>query len=263
MTTMSRRLMAVANCLFMVSVCGSPLVVVASDYSQAVISRTKPVLYWEFNESCGPAKDLAPDLAGRSNTGSYENATRGGPGPRPCDGLTKMDLGNAATSVNRTGAIRFVQPRTAAHVPVDRYSVQCWFQSTTAFHSDAVHTVLGRGNSNGEARDTVGVGGTLNLTQLGRMYFYEPASGKIFSGSRTIDPDTWYHVLFVRNGRSVKVYLNGRVEIDADVGPWPGGDGEQLTIGNRADYAVKRYAFGLAGWSTRWRSGTGRWNPAR
>ena len=93
----------------------------------------------------------------------------------------------------------------------------------------------------------MGVGGTLNLTQPGRLYFYEPVSGKFFSGARTLHPDTWYHLVFVRSGRNVKVYLNGLVEIIAKAGPWAGGDGEQLTVGNRADYVAKRYAFGLAG----------------
>jgi hypothetical protein len=158
-----------------------------------------------------------------------------------------MDPDNAAASIQRTGAVRYSRLKTDAGVPTDRYSVQCWFLSTVPFHTNAVHTVFGRGNSSGEARDTVGVGGASELTQSGRVYFYEPASGRITSGRSTLDADTWYHVVFVRNGAEAKVYLNGHVEINTQAGPWPGGDGEQLTVGNRADYLLKRHTLGLTG----------------
>ncbi len=217
-----------------------------SHYAAAVMSKTKPVLYWELNETNGPARDAAATARG-ANDGVYENVTFGGPGPRPVDGLSKMDSQNTAPSVNRRGAVRYARVKTTAGVPTDRYSVQGWFRSTLPFAANAVHTLFGRGNGAGEARDTVGVGGSWNLSPLGKLYFYEPVTGKVIAGTTTLRPDRWYHVVMVRDGANVKVYLNGRMEIDTEAGAWPGGDGEQLTAGNRADYASMQYAYGLEG----------------
>jgi hypothetical protein len=217
-----------------------------STYSIAVIDKSRPSIYWELNETNGTAKDLVGDPREGANDGTYENVAFGASGPRPSDGLAKMASGNSASSVNRVGAIRHARLSTVARVPNDNYSVQCWFKSTAPFGSNVVHTIIGRGNGPTQARDTVGVGGA-GLTQQGRLYFYEPVSNQIVSGLRAVYSNTWYHLVFLRSGRNVKVYLNGRLEIDTNVAAWGGGSGEHLTIGNRTDYVPLGYAFGMQG----------------
>jgi len=49
------RLVSAAGCLLLASIGGPPAA--GSPYSEAVVSKTKPVLYWGLNETRGPAKD--------------------------------------------------------------------------------------------------------------------------------------------------------------------------------------------------------------
>lgn len=240
------RLMNAVSCLLVFSV-WAPSSTEGSNYPAVVMSKTKPALYWEFNETNGLATSAAVARGSGSRDGVFENVTVGVAGPRPGDGLSKMDPQNAALGVNRRSALRYARLRTVAGISTEKYSVQSWFRSTVPFDANAVHTLFGRGNSDGELRDTVGVGGTWNMSPLGKLYFYEPISGKVVAGKTSLRPDRWYHVVMVRDGAVVKVYLNGRVDIDFQIGAWAGGDGEQLTVGNRTDFALKQYAYGLEG----------------
>ena len=80
----------------------------SSGYSAAVISGTKPVLYWELNETAGPAKDAAGRATGGAHDAVYENVTFGANGPRPSDGLAGMDQGNRARA--RIGRVQSGTP---------------------------------------------------------------------------------------------------------------------------------------------------------
>ena len=220
----------------------------SSGYSAAVISGTKPVLYWELNETAGPAKDAAGRATGGAHDAVYENVTFGANGPRPSDGLAGMDQGNRAPGTHRAGAVRYSRLKTAAKVPADKYSVQCWFKSFMPFDSLGVHSVLGRGNGRAfmaDARDTVGVGGDDHRTREGKVYFYEPLSGVIVNGKTRLRSNAWHHLVLVRDGNRIQVFVNGNLEIETEVS-WGGGDGEHLTVGNRVDCGPG-CAYGLMG----------------
>ena len=213
-------------------------------YSAAVIESSKPSLYWEFNETSGPAKNTVSG----SKDGVSDAAAFGGAGPRPVDGLLQMPPENTSVGFERAGTVKHPSLKTGVGIPTDTYTVQGWFLSTVPSSSSAVQNIFGRGNSTGEARDTVGVGGTWNLSPVGKLYFYEPVTGKVVAGTTMLAPNRWYHVVLVRDGTNVRVYLNGQLEIDAQKLGWPGGDGEQFAVGNRADYPNNgQPAYGLKG----------------
>ncbi len=217
-----------------------------SSYSAAVLRQTEPALYWGLNETSGFAQDLAVTLGG-PNDGEYDKVKLGGPGLRLSDGFSKMEPQGVAPIFNRNGAVTYGSLRRTAGVSTDRYSVQGWFRSTVPFGANAVHNLFGRGNSMEEARDMVGVGGSWNMSPLGKLYFFEPVTGAVVAGTTMLRPDKWYHVVLVRDADKVCVFLNGQMEIDAQALGWPGGDGEQLAIGNRTDYATKQTTYGLTG----------------
>ena len=85
-----------------------------------------------------------------------------------------FDADNKAVYVERTGAVRYTGLSRAANIRPTCYSVQCWFKSTVPFGSNAVHTVLGRGNGPAfmtDTRDIVGVGGTYRRNIRGQTVF--------------------------------------------------------------------------------------------
>lgn len=215
-------------------------------YSTKVISQSKPVLYWELSEAGDTVKDAAT-AEGGVNDGIFESVKTEGPGPRATDRFSKMAAENMSVAVDKTSAIRYESLTTSGGISTDTYTAQVWFLSTVPLETAAVHNLFGRGNSTGEARDTVGIGGSWNMSPMGKLYFYEPVTGKVISGSATIRPDRWHHVVLVRDGESVKIYLDGQLDINAAALPWPNGDGEQFTAGNRTDYAIAQVAYGVTG----------------
>lgn len=241
------RLLIVLACTSLLTVLPKPMAA-GSDYSAAVISQTKPVLYWELDETASPAKDSVGRVPGGAHNGVFENVTFGAKGPRPTDGLARMGSGNRAPGVHGPGAVRYSQLKTAARVPADKYSIQCWFKSSVPLDSAGVHSVLGRGNGTrfmDDARDTVGVGGTDSRTAEGKVYFYEPVSAVFANGKTRLRSNAWHHLVLVRDGKRVQVFVNGNLEIAAEAA-WGGGDGEHLTVGNRADCSPA-CAYGLVG----------------
>ena len=70
-------------------------------------------------------------------------------------------------------------------------------------------------------------------------------SGLFASGETALVPDAWYHVVLVRQGSSVQVFLNGDIEIEAEAA-WGGGNGDHLTFGNRVD-ADGLHGYGMTG----------------
>jgi hypothetical protein len=77
------------------------------------------------------------------------------------------------------------------------------------------------------------------------LYFYEPVSVTFVSGKTTLAHGVWYDLVFVRDRSSVKVFLNGCIEIKAEAA-WGGGNGDHLTFGNRVDPGGQ-HVYGMTG----------------
>jgi hypothetical protein len=170
----------------------------AADRYAALVLRAKPVGYWRLGELGG---GTAADLAG-TNPGRYE------PGVVfALDGpLAARFDGQAA--VNR--AAHFAGGRMAAKLPPlgDSSTVELWFWN--GFPADArdwagTLFTLAAGTDAGDALALGGKRGAANALAVG-----DRAAGKTPAAFRT-----WTHAALVRDGGTVRAYLNGELEIEA------------------------------------------------
>ena len=226
-----------------------------SIYSNAVITTTNPALYWDLEEQSGStAFDLA-GVSGGANNGTYLNASLDGLGPQaPQYAAMEPDADPADPQNNagvfvagNNGSVFYNSLATTAGVDVADYSAQAWFNVSEPLNSNILWYVLGRGNGttqNADQRDSVGVGGsyTGENVQPSKLFFFPGNSygGGVASGTTTLLENTWYHVVLVREGDDVTVYLNGEEEISTTLA-WndnPGSPtlGERFTAGNRVDH---------------------------
>jgi hypothetical protein len=170
--------------------------------SQAVLD-SKPLAYWRLGEWNGPT---AADATGNGNSAAYEDRIalylEGSPGI-PRNRAPHLAGGRIRADFRRLGS---------------SYSVELWFWNGFPLN---VRPITGHLFSRGE-------GDVLALNGAGRLALGELA------GKTEIPPKTWTQVAFVRDGRGVKVYLNGALEISGDA-PLP--SGQTLSIGGREDGA--------------------------
>lgn len=168
------------------------------------VAGLKPAMWWRLNEFSGPlAMDEGP---------SRRHATYEGGVAYYLDGPYSEAF--CATDVNR--APHFVGGRMCsdltgigeAHtismwiwngMPNDGREMSGWF-----FSRDHNHGVSGYG-------EHLGVGGSAGNT--GRLVFL---AGTELAGKTEIPRWTWQHVVLVREGAMVKVYLNGELEIEGE-----------------------------------------------
>ena len=184
-------------------------------YAKAVLAA-KPVAYWRLNESCGP---LARDATGGKRHASYE------------DGIAFYLEGPASPAfsmgqINR--APHFAGGRMKADIAGvrNRYSLELWFYN--GLPSDA-RPVTGYLFSRGS--DQLAIGGTGRAA--GRLLFAH--AGGVLEGTTPIALKTWRHLALVRDGRDVRVYLNGNAapEISGEAAPAPAAT--RVFIGGRDD----------------------------
>ncbi len=84
--------------------------------------------------------------------------------------------------------------------------------------------------------DHLGIGGTVITS--GKLVFHNSNNIKQYLvGNTTIKPRTWNHVVLVRQGRNIKVYLNGdpKPEIDGEMEIGFPARAGQIFIGGRSD----------------------------
>lgn len=234
-------------CAFIVVSLGGATHGVGSIYSDWVIGRSRPVIYWDMDTNNGLyATDLAPLGAPTASTTGERtfNASYSGAGPNPATGYPYMAPSNIALTLDGTNDTIVNQGISGNTLPdagvgTSAYSAGVWFNSSVAYNTKIHSYVLGRGETypNAAKWDSVGVGGTAGFT--GKLFYFNgnDSSPVVYSGSRTLNADTWYHALFVRDGNTVQGYLNGVLEFSGTAA-WYGGSnpGNKIVFGGRGDY---------------------------
>jgi len=186
-----------------------------SDPYAVEVLKGKPVGYWRLGDLAGP--DVA-DHAGR-NPGRCEPGVAfglDGPVPRPFDGLA---LANRAAHF-AGGRVKVALPELK-----DAYTVEGWFWN--GFPADArdwTGTLFAFASG-----DEVGEGLALAGKAEAAKALAVPAGFR-----------TWHHVALVRDGDRVRVYRDGKLEIDRVVPR--GAKPDALWLGGRLDGK-----FGLEG----------------
>jgi hypothetical protein len=200
---------------------GPPL---AEAYRRAVLA-SKPMAYWRMDEVAG---DLLKDSTGNARSAACQASVE----------LSPADPGHAnQAAVFRGGRIS----ATFEHLS-DTYSVELWIWNdlpSTAHPITAYFFSRGLNGPQGTAGgDNLGIGGTHRAENQGKLFFFNGTKfDRSLLGKTVLKPGTWHHVVFVRQGRNVSVYLDGRPESEisgqADVG-YPNGCA-QLFFGGRND----------------------------
>ena len=58
---------------------------------------------------------------------------------------------------------------------------------------------------------------------------------EVLIGKTVIPPGSWNHVVFVRDGKRARAWLNGVLEIDGEITPTTGGS-KEFYLGARSDF---------------------------
>jgi hypothetical protein len=177
----------------------------------SVIKPLKPTAWWRMDEMSAPT---AADSSGHYHDAIYE------PGVIFFLEGPKSEAFCLNGEVNR--AAHFAGGRMRVRMPeiTDRYTVAGWFWngmptdarecSGWLFSRDYDHGLSAFG-------DHLGVGGTGTLP--GRLVFQNgrtSAENPAVTGTTEIARWTWNHVALVREGASVRVYLNGQTKPEID-----------------------------------------------
>ena len=154
--------------------------------------------------------------------------------------LATAEEGVTLPSVEATAA-QFSGGRLRAAVPSlgTNYTVAFWFLNDTPNTSRSVTAYLfSRGEDGAENApgDHLGIGGTHSHT--GRLILFNGNErNELVAGRTELTPGRWHHIVLVREGRQVRVYLNLQREPDLSGELDPGSTSrvEQLFFGGRSD----------------------------
>ncbi len=195
------------------------------------ILALRPVGYWRLDEFAGPR---ALDQMGHHDALYEPGVVFFLEGPR-----SKAFCADGET--NR--ASHFAGGRLNARVPQlgDRYSVSLWIWNGMPDGARAVSGWIfarGRDGNRDGGSDVLGLGGT--GAACGKLLYRSgdaPAGSRPLVGRTNIDRWTWNHVVFVRDGASVRIHLNAdpEPEIATTTAAGSTADLGQLFFGGRCD----------------------------
>lgn len=192
------------------------------------IQQAKPRAYWRLDELAG---SRAVDRSGGHHDGIYEpGVVFFLAGPQSNDFCLEGETNRAA---------HFAGGRMEARLADlgEKYSVSLWFWN--GMPNDARETsgwLFSRDHNHGvsAAGDHVGIGGT--ASDPGKLIF-QHGEEKLAVGKTIIERWTWNHLVFVRDGGVVKLYLNGASEPEMEIdspAEFPVGF-DQFFFGGRSD----------------------------
>ena len=185
-------------------------------YARTVL-ESKPLAYWRLEEMAIPT---ARDSASGKHDGAFENGialylpgvdNRIGHQPP----LPPAPNAFSGPQINR--AVHFAGGRMRARVPLgDNYSVELWFWNSLPTDARAVTSYAFSRGADGDktARgEHVGIGGTFRADLPGRLILFNGNErDELLVGRTVLALRVWHHVVLVREGANVRVYLDGRPE---------------------------------------------------
>jgi hypothetical protein len=120
----------------------------------------------------------------------------------------------------------------------DSYSVAFWFKNDTKNDARPITAYLFSRAKLGDKQlpgDHLGIGGKHDKSRAGKLFVFNGNERKVsIAGSSIIPHGSWNHVVLVRKDKQVKVFLNGVLEIDAEIEA-TFGDSHDFCLANRSD----------------------------
>lgn len=127
----------------------------------------------------------------------------------------------------------------------DSYSVSLWFRNELPASARPVTAYLFSRGADGDKQapgDHLGIGGTYRADLTGKIIVFNGnARDQVAAGRTVLTSGSWHHVVFVRDKKKVRVYLNGeaaaevKAEIDAEVDATSAGVAD-FFVGARSDH---------------------------
>ncbi len=201
-------------------------------YAQAVL-KSKPMAFWRMGELRGP---VAHDCSGNEHHGRYEDGVAfylEGPSAESSSGAFCGE-----GQVNRCPHFAGGRMKTSADGLGESYSVEGWVFSGLPNDARAITGYFFSRGADGDQQaqgDHLGIAGTSG-GEPGQLVFY---NGNVLRetlfGGPPLSPRTWYHVVLVRDGKKVAVYLDGKVVISGEAQSVSLGGTEQWFVGGRND----------------------------
>ncbi|OYW24622.1 MAG: hypothetical protein B7Z55_01650, partial [Planctomycetales bacterium 12-60-4] len=153
--------------------------------------------------------------------------------------ISKVAEDNARHAVTRKERAKQAQAQTSDLLKGhENWSASMRFRNTKANDVSPVTAYLISRGPKGDHQapgDHLGIGGNYKDSQPGRLFVFNGnAANQIVRGQTLIAPGSWNEVNLERQGTHVKVMLNGKVEIDAEL-PVTAPGAAQLFFGKRCD----------------------------
>jgi putative membrane-bound dehydrogenase-like protein len=149
--------------------------------------------------------------------------------------ISKVAGDNARHAITRKDRAKQTSALINGH---ENWSASLKFRNTKANEVSPVTAYLISRGPKGDHQapgDHLGIGGNYKDSQPGRLFVFNGnAADQIVRGQTIIQPGSWNDVSLERNGSRVKVTLNGKLEIDAEL-PVTAPGATELFFGRRCD----------------------------
>ena len=195
----------------------------ACDYEQ-IISKAFPAAYWRFEDIEG---NTCIDSSPNKSHGRYlDRKAFYLPGPQ------SIVFGEQKSN----HAVHFAGGNMVADIKNidDIYTIEGWIWNGLPFNARNIAGYFfsrGTAGDNDPSSDHLGIGGTANPGHL----FYSKGNSltPLLAGKTVVSLKQWHHVALVHKGRKVTIYLDGKKEIEGDVGA--SSKNSTFCIGSRLD----------------------------
>ncbi len=153
--------------------------------------------------------------------------------------VSKVAEENAQRAVRRAERKKREEAQTPTLLKApENWSASLRFKNTKANQVSPVTAYLISRGPRGDRQapgDHLGIGGNSRDVSPGRLFVFNGnAAGQLVRGTTVIEPGTWHDVKLERLGSRVKVTLDGRVEIDAEL-PVSAPGVKDVFFGRRSD----------------------------
>ena len=153
--------------------------------------------------------------------------------PKELKPESKLSFSNADFAKVKETALHGEFPGEA-----ESYSVSFWFRNTLKNDARPITTYLFSRAKLGDKTlpgDHLGIGGKHEKAVTGKLFVFNGNDKKkSIKGSTVIPPNSWNHVVLVRRGEIVEVYLNGQLELEGELES-TFGESREISLARRSD----------------------------